>query len=154
MRLYFLINFVYSELFTIKSPGKMVLALTITENSGGFTKYDPTSQDQKLEMVDNSIGRNNKKICSSSNSSEVRLCISKDPINADFEPIYLNNSVKFKTRGNHVLAVGDYNVNTEMYDIVILEENKASINKFFFSIDSRDEDSLLKPYVTSKTNKK
>lgn len=149
-----MINLVWARLYTIKSPGKIELALTFTDKSVGFTRYDSTSPDQRLEMEENAISKNNKKLCSSSASSEVRLCTSKNPINAEFEPISLGNAVKFKTKGNHVLAIGDYNENTEMYDVVILEENKAHQNKIFFAIELRDPDINVKPFVSAQTNKK
>lgn len=153
MKIIFWFSFVFSELFTIKIPGKTTLALTITENSVGFTKYDPTSQEQKLEMIDNTISRNQKKICSSAASSEVRLCLSQNPINAEFEPISLGNSVKFKTKGNHVLAMGDFNVNTEMYDLVVLEESKSHQNKIFFKIDENENELIVKSTGSVKSNK-
>lgn len=144
---------VQALLYTIKSPGKIELALTITENSVGFTKYDSTSQEQKLELLESTVSRNNKHLCSASNSSEVRLCISRNPINADFEPIFIDNSVKFKTRGNHVLAIGDYNENTEMYDAVVLDESKSHLNKIFFVIDQRESEPVMKPFSVAKSNK-
>lgn len=154
MKIIYWIGSVIGYLYTIKSPGKINLALTITNNSVGWTKYDSTSQDQKLEMIDNTISRNNKKVCSSSSSSEVRLCISQNPINAEFEPISLGNSVKFKTKGNHVLAIGDFNENTEMYDVIVLEESQSHQNKFFFSVELRDSELQMKPFSSSQSNKK
>ena len=154
MKLYFFINIIFAKLYTVKLPGSPELALTITSHSVGFEKYDEELQSQKLEIKDGIISKNNKKLCTAATSSEVRLCTSKNPINAEFILVSSGNLVKFITKGNHILAIGDFNESTQMYDVAILEENKTLPKNFNFSVIPIDSDSSIDTLLFSKNNEK
>lgn len=125
MILILLLSMVKSEFYTIHENGENNLALTITEDNVGFRKYDRTAEEQIIEMKNDEIMKNGKRMCSSPTSTHVELCSSGNPIDATFKPIEMNGLYVLKVRGNRVLAIGDYNVNTEMWDVKVIEERQA-----------------------------
>ncbi|ELA42482.1 uncharacterized protein VICG_00581 [Vittaforma corneae ATCC 50505] len=148
MNLMLLFTIVKSEVYTIRENRPTGLALTITDDNVGFTEYDPTSPEQKIEFKDGALMRNDKRVCASPNSSKVKLCASGRPNNANFELIQYGTMFKVGTRGSHVLVIGDYNSSTEMYDANVIDERK--VTNYWFIIEPRIDDFLYSTFETSR----
>ncbi|KAM0681233.1 hypothetical protein GINT2_000431 [Glugoides intestinalis] len=137
MRLLLALNKATCLFYTIRDKN---LAFTITSQNVGFTKYDPKSDEQHVEMENGRIIKNDKFVCVSALSSEVRLCTSTTPIVFEFSLLESHGIYKLQTRGSDVLAVGDFNENTQMYNAIVIDENEhRSLEKshwFYISINS------------------
>lgn len=141
MYLFTLFELTFGKLYTIRQNTFPQYALTITDENIGFVKYDPSIEEQKVEINDGEIVRDKRKVCVAPNTPEVRICIAKNPVYSRFEPIEINNLFKLRIRGSQVLSIGDFNENTQMFDAVVLEEKDAQYKgMYIFTIDERPEE--------------
>lgn len=114
-----------SELYTIRESIDTGLALTITGNSVGFQRYDPSSEDQKVEILDGEIMKDGKRVCVADNSNRVSLCVSSNPKNSVFNMIERNGMFMMKIRGTQALATQNYDMDKDMKDAQVIEESRA-----------------------------
>lgn len=128
-------RFVLGAIYTIKSIGNSGLALTITDHNVGFTKLEKNLEEQKInvDFETKRISRNGKTLCASSITNELRLCITENPIIGDFLFMEENGFYKIQTNGSLLLAVGDYNSNTQMYDAILVKGNTGN-KKYWFTV--------------------
>lgn len=140
MLLALLLGITRAQIYTIRENGGEDLALTITEDNVGFKKYDPSADEQQIEIVDDEIMRNGKRVCTSPSTTRVELCSSKHPIDASFRVLENNKMHMFQIRGNQVLAIGDYNTNTGMWDAkVILRRVAERGERFWFKVTPKGD---------------
>jgi len=126
MLLALLLDIARAEVYAIRENGGGNLALTITDDNVGFRKYDPSADEQKIEVTDeDEIMRNGKRVCTSPSTANVVLCSSKHPIEASFRRLEHAKMYMFRIRGDYVLAVGDYNMNTGMWNAKIVPQRTA-----------------------------
>lgn len=129
--------------YTIRDKDVSNLAFTITGQNVGFSKYDPRSDEQQVEIKNGRLIKNDKVVCVSAVSSEVRLCSSTTPIIYEFSLLDSNGTFKLQTRGTHVLAIGDFNEATQMYNAIVIDENDRNSCKrkhwFFINTHANHE---------------
>lgn len=154
MYLFAFFKLTVGKLYTIRQNTSPQYALTITDENIGFVKYDPSIEEQKVEIEDGEIVRNRRRVCVAPNTPEVRMCIARNPVYSRFEPIENKGLHKFRIRGSQVLSIGDFNENTQMFDAVVLEEKDAQFKgMYIFAIDERPDEYPFDNYQISKNKR-
>lgn len=114
-------------------------ALTIKEGHVGFDEYDPNSHDQIFSMEDDVISQNNLTVCASRETLQVGTCTTNRELIKTFEMISKGEYAKFIVVGGKVLSVGEYNSETEMYNVLVSDPEKVRHDDFFFRVENVEE---------------
>lgn len=117
--------------YTLKQNIPSGLALTITTDNVGFTRYDPKADEQIIEIINGGVIKNGRRVCYSPKGPEVILCNTQKPNNGKFNIIEYENRYQLQTNGSQALTVGDYDPNTDMYKAVLKKSERKNSNDWF-----------------------
>lgn len=122
--------------FVIKAKDGLVL--TVKKGHVGFSKRQNSSSDQNIKFDGDTLAMGPETICASRTTSAIDLCVTDNPTDNKFTPVFVGNHVKFVIQGNRVLSVGEFNQHVNMNEAVINVESKTNPKNYMFEFETHE----------------
>lgn len=93
--------------------------------------YDAYMENKAIKIAD-------KYLCKSLESTEATSCSTATAKTGIFDILFVNGLAMLKPDKSHVLAIGEYNMNTDMYDAIIVPIKSVPEEHYFLDIIKHD----------------
>lgn len=121
--------------------------LTMTDAAVGFADRTKIPHDERImaELGPGNIKIGTKYLCKSTDSDVATLCVTSHALHGSFTHLKRDGRSVLMQNRNLVLARGEFNMSTDMYDVVVKNVGILDTSDYYLNIDSYDNENIVLP---------